>query len=115
MPEVRGLHAVVLVVHDLQAQRHFYTEMLGFSVDADYGDAVFLSCGRQKLALFAHGHHPQADERLGGANHGISHFEFAIDQADESGFVERLTRAGFHAYRDSFQDADGNLFHFVHA
>jgi catechol 2,3-dioxygenase-like lactoylglutathione lyase family enzyme len=114
MPEVKALHAVVLVVRDLDAQRRFYTEMLGFKVDADYGDAVFLSCGSQKLALFAHGHHPQAEERLDGARHGISHFEFAIDGADEPAFVERLTTAGFHAYRDSFQDADGNLFHFVY-
>jgi catechol-2,3-dioxygenase len=111
---VNGLHAVVLVVEDLEAQRRFYTEMLGLTEDANYGDAVFLSCGRQKLALFAHGHHRQADERLDGARHGISHLEFAIDRADEAALVERLTRAGFHAYRDSFQDADGNLFHFVY-
>lgn len=112
MAVILGLDAVVLIVKDLQAQRFFYADVLGLPIAADYGDSVFFECGRQKLALFSHSHHPEGTRRLEGATKGISHLEFRIALADEEELRQRLTDAGFHAYRDSFCDADGNLFHF---
>lgn len=113
MRAIKGLAAVVLIVKDPAAQKRFYTEQLGLEVEADYGDAIFLRCGEQKLALFAKSHHPEGTARLEGAPKGISHLEFLVSREDEEELSRRLTEAGFHTYRGNFQDADGNLFHFV--
>ena len=112
MPAILGLDAVVLIVKDLPAQRHFYRDLLGLPLTGDYNDAVFFDCGSQKLALFAPSHHPEGTKRLEGASKGISHLEFRIAPGGEEELRRRLTQAGCHAYRDNFCDADGNLFHF---
>jgi catechol 2,3-dioxygenase-like lactoylglutathione lyase family enzyme len=112
MSAILGLDAVVLIVKDLAAQRHFYADVLGLPVTGDYGDAVFFDCGNQKLALFARTHHPEGSERLDGAAKGISHLEFRVAPGNEENLRQRLTESGFHAYRDNYCDADGNLFHF---
>jgi catechol 2,3-dioxygenase-like lactoylglutathione lyase family enzyme len=112
MDAILGLDAVALIVTDLHAQRRFYQDVLGLPLTGDYGDALFFGCGEQKLALFARSHHPEGTKRLEGAGRGISHLEFPIAPGDEERLRERLTGAGFHAYRDNFCDADGNLFHF---
>ncbi len=112
MSGILGLDAVVIIVKDLAAQRHFYRDVLGLPLVGDYGDALFFDCGDQKLALFAHSHHPEGTKRLEGAGKGISHLEFRIAPGDQDRLRQRLTDAGFHAYRDNFCDADGNLFHF---
>src|SRR5262245_54770190 len=109
---ILGLDAVVLIVKDLQAQTRFYHDVLGLEIVGEYGDAVFFSCGAQKLALFARSHHPQGTARLEGATKGISHLEFGVTSAGEEEFRQRLTAAGYHAYGANFCDADGNLFHF---
>jgi catechol 2,3-dioxygenase-like lactoylglutathione lyase family enzyme len=104
---------VVLVVSDLAKARAFYRDVLGLPEEADYGDAVFFSCGRQKLALFARGHHPEADARLGGADHGVSHLEFVVPKAARKALEARLRAAGANDYGNSFVDPAGFLFHFV--
>lgn len=109
---VQSLDAVVLIAKHLEVQRRFYADILGLPVVGDYGDAVFFDCGAQKLALFAHSHHPEGTERLEGASKGISHLEFGISREDYEAMKERLRSQGFHAYGENFCDADGNLFHF---
>ena len=109
---IRGIDAVVLIVKDLEAQKRFYLDVLGLPLDADYGDAVFFTCGAQKIALFARGHHAEGDKRLEGAPKGISHLELRVDPASATALDKTLRAAGFHAYRDNYCDADGNLFHF---
>lgn len=109
---IRGLDAVILIVKDLEAQKRFYRDVLGLPLEADYGDAVFFQCGDQKIALFGHSHHPEGTKSLEGAKKGISHLEFRIGKKDEADLDRRLRDAGFHAYRDNYRDADGNLFHF---
>jgi catechol 2,3-dioxygenase-like lactoylglutathione lyase family enzyme len=109
---VLGLDAVVLIVKDLETQRRFYHDLLGLDIVGEYGDAVFLACGAQKLALFARSHHPQGTARLECATKGISHLEFGVTAAGEEQFRQRLTAAGYHAYGDNYCDTDGNLFQF---
>lgn len=111
--EIQGLHAVVLIVRDLEKQKNFYRDVMGMQVEGDYGDAVFFRCGNQKLALFAYGHHDEGRKRLGGAEKGISHLEFVVDEKEQAEWDQRLRKAGYHAYGDNYQDEDGNLFHFV--
>ncbi|WP_018132403.1 VOC family protein [Effusibacillus pohliae] len=113
-PEIKGLHAVVLIVKDLQKQKRFYQEVLNLQLEADYGDAVFFRCGNQKIALFAHSHHPEGSKRLAGAEKGISHLEFRIKREDREHWDRKLREVGFHAYGDNYEDEDGNLFHFVY-
>ncbi len=110
MDGILGLDAVVIIVKDLEAQRHFYLDVLGLALGGDHGDALFFDCGDQKLALFAHSHHAEGTRRLEGASKGIGHLEFRIAPSDAGRLYRRLTDAGFHAYRDNFCDADGNLF-----
>ncbi len=110
---INGLHALILIVKDLKRQKAFYRDVLGLKVEADYGDAVFFECGDQKIALFDRDHHPEGTESLEGAPKGISHMEFRIPKSNRREFDARLREAGFHAYRDCYRDADGNLFHFV--
>ena len=108
-----GLAAVVLIVPDLDAARDFYHDVLGLEVEDDYGDAVFLRCGDQKLALFALEHHSEGTERLGGADHGVSHLEFAVPPAQRSALEARLKAAGTPIAGGCYQDPAGFLFHFV--
>ena len=109
---IQGLDALVLIVKDLAKQKHFYKEVLGLELEADYGDAVFFKCGKQKIALFSKDHHPEGTLSLEGANKGLSHMEFRIKKEDLKELESKLKKAGFHAYKDNFKDADGNLFHF---
>lgn len=109
---VRGLDAVVLIARDFERQVAFYRDVLGLELEWSAHDAAFFRCGDQKLAVFAKSHHPQAVPRLDGARHGLSHLEFAVAGEDHAALVARLEAAGFHAYGDNFEDADGNLFHF---
>lgn len=112
-PAIRGLHAVVLIVKDLERQKRFYRDVLGLEVEGDYGGAVFFRVGEQKIALFSQEHHLEGTQRLEGAAKGISHLEFSIGREDEPAWDRRLKQQGSHAYRGNYEDADGNLFHFV--
>jgi len=112
MGEVKGLDAVILIVKDFEKQKEFYEKALGLELEADYGDAAFFKCGKQKIALFAHSHHPEGTKHLEGAKKGISHLEFKVKKSDLQKIMKRLKDSGFHAYKETFQDADGNLFHF---
>ena len=110
---IRGLHAVVLIAADYDAQVRFYSNVLNLEIRGQYDDATFFNVGDQILAIFARSHHPEGTSRLGGADHGISHLEFLVDHEDENRVEAVLEEAEARAYRDVFQDADGNLFHFV--
>ncbi len=110
---IQGLDAVVLIVKDLERQKRFYRDVLGLPVEAEAGDAVFLSCGREKLALFARSHHPEGTLSLEGAARGISHLEFRIPREEQELYDRRLREAGLHAYGETYRDPDGNLFHFT--
>ncbi len=108
-----SLDGVVVVTSHLEAQRHFYADVLGLPVRSEYGDAVFFGGEGARLVLFSEGHHPEATRRLAPADHGIGHLEFGLPSAAVPAAQQRLLGAGHHAYREVFQDADGNLLHFV--
>lgn len=86
---------------------------MGFRLLSYAEGAAFFGVGEQKMAVFERGHHPEGDQALRGASHGLSHIEFNLPAADIQEMASRLQQAGAQAYRDNFQDADGNLFHFV--
>lgn len=109
---IQGLDAIILIVKDLAKQKEFYQNVLGLELEADYGDAVFFKCGKQKIALFSHSHHPEGTKSLEGAKKGISHIEFRIKSKDLENIEKKLRESGFHAYSNNYKDADGNLFHF---
>lgn len=110
--KINSFDGVTIIVKDYEAQKKFYRDLLGLPVESEYSDAIFFKIGDKKLSLFAKGHHKEGDDSLEGATKGISHFEFGVSSETSKLFTEKLTKAGFHAYRDVFKDADGNLFHF---
>lgn len=103
---------MVLVVKNIEKEKKFYRDVMGFAVEADYESEVFFNVGNQKFAIFAHGAHTEGDKRLEGAKKGLSHLEFRIDKKDLGKMEETLKKKGFHAYKDVYEDPDGNLFHF---
>ena len=111
--EVTGLHGVVLISPNYEEQVRFYRDVLGLAIHSQYEDATFFAVGEQLLAVFGRGHHPEGTKRLGGAKHGLSHLEFQVETKKRAEVERRLDVEGARAYRDNFQDADGNLFHFV--
>ncbi|HLA10546.1 MAG TPA: VOC family protein [Pyrinomonadaceae bacterium] len=111
--KVCGIDAVILIANDFEGQCRFYADVLGLEMTARYSDAAFFKAGTQTLGIFARSHHPEGTKRLGGATHGLSHLEFRIDEGFQQEFVDRLTEAGAHSYKDNFADADNNLFHFT--
>lgn len=110
--KINSFDGITLIVKDLKAQKRFYQDVLGLELESDYGDAAFFKIGDKKLGLFAKGHHKEGDESLEGASKGISHLEFGVSSETAEQLTKKLKAAGFHAYRDNFKDADGNLFHF---
>lgn len=110
--KIDSFDGINLIVKDIAAQKKFYRDVLGLELESDYGDAVFFKIGDRKLGLFAKGHHKEGDASLEGAPKGVSHLEFGISTDANEHLTKKLTDAGFHAYRDVFKDADGNLFHF---
>ena len=109
---IKGLDAIVLIVKDIEKQKQFYKNVLGLEVESDHGNAVFFKLGKQRLAIFSHSCHKEGTASLEGAQKGISHLEFRIARKDQVALDTRLKENGFHAYRDNYHDADGNLFHF---
>jgi catechol 2,3-dioxygenase-like lactoylglutathione lyase family enzyme len=110
--KINSFDGVTIIVKDFEAQKKFYRDVLGLPVESEYSDAIFFKIGDKKLGLFAKGHHKEGDASLEGASKGISHFEFGVSGETSELLSEKLKKAGFHAYRDVFKDADGNLFHF---
>lgn len=110
--EILGIDAVILLTSQFDRQLKFYRDILAMKSMAEYSDAAFLQAGAQTVGLFGLSHHPEAAQRLRGASHGLSHLEFAIGGRNFERVRHRLDDVGARAYRDNFQDEDGNLFHF---
>jgi catechol-2,3-dioxygenase len=111
--EVQGINGIILIANDFEGQCRFYRDVLGLKVVACYADAAFFKVGAQTFGIFAKSHHPEGTERLGNADHGISHLEFSVSESAQAHLTGRLMEFGAHAYKDNFADADGNLFHFT--
>ena len=112
-PAVTGISGIVIISDNFDAQCEFYGHTLGLiALESGVGYAFF-QAGEQRLGIFAKGHHPEGDLRLHGADHGISHLEFAFAPDRFASMTARLRERSAHAYGDNFQDRDGNLFHFV--
>jgi len=112
-------------VADLDRAEHFYTEVLGLTVVARFGDQVLLRCGEQNLALFRVARPAlTAAERHARVTHplGKGHHAFRVTRDDFASAAERLERAGVeiaptidwgdHDCR-YFLDPDGNLLEIV--
>lgn len=108
-----SLDGIVLITGNLGAQVRFYNQQLGLPVRSRYSDAVLFDCGGARLGLFGSAHHPEATRRLGEADHGVGHLEFGIRSSALPALAKDLTERGHKAYGETFEDVDGNLFHFV--
>lgn len=110
-----------ILARDLEAQRRFYTERLGFAVVQRSERALTLQTGASRLTLLA--------EDQVGAAHGPYHFAFniAFDQVDAAkdwltrrvpALADRDGRSDFRnepfaSHAIYFKDADGNIGEFI--
>src|SRR5216684_4092263 len=86
-----------LDVADLARAERFYTEVLGLTLVARFGDQVLLQCGDQNLALFRAARPPlDAIARRDRIAHplGKGHHAFRVSREDFATAHERLTTAG---------------------
>ena len=114
-----------LEVTDLARAERFYTEVLGLTAVARFGDQVLLQCGDQNLALFRVARPPlDPAARRDRIAHplGKGHHAFRISPEDFADAPERLTAAGVEIAHPIdwgdhdcryFLDPDGNLLEIV--
>jgi catechol 2,3-dioxygenase-like lactoylglutathione lyase family enzyme len=112
-------------VAELMRAESFYTNVLGLTVVARFGDQVLLDCGGQNLALFEVPRPPLDDaSRQSIISHplGRGHHAFKVSRDDFNGARERLKNAGVESadpidWGDHdciyFLDPDGNLLEMV--
>src|SRR4029077_6367731 len=84
-------------VAELARAESFYTNVLGLTVVARFGDQVLLDCGGQNLALFEVPRAPVARApRQSIISHplGRGHHAFKVSRDDFTGARERLAKAG---------------------
>lgn len=112
-------------VSELQSAERFYTEVLGLSVVARFGDQVLLQCGEQNLALFQVTRTPMnQDERARRIERplGKGHHAFRVGAEDFKSARDRLSEAGVETAEPIdwgdhdcmyFLDPDGNLLELI--
>ncbi len=112
-------------VAELTRAESFYTNVLGLTVVARFGDQVLLDCGGQNLALFEVPRPPLDDaSRQSIISHplGRGHHAFKVSRDDFNGARERLKSAGVESHDPIdwgdhdciyFLDPDGNLLEMV--
>ena len=112
-------------VRELKRAERFYTDVLGLSVVARFGDQILMDCGGQNLALFEV-QRPDLTtaERARAIGHplGKGHHAFRVSRADFTSAAQRLSQAGVETaapidWGDHdcmyFLDPDGNLLEIV--
>jgi catechol 2,3-dioxygenase-like lactoylglutathione lyase family enzyme len=112
-------------VSELARAARFYTDVLGLTVVARFGDQVLLQCGDQNLALFQILRPPLTDEqRRARISHplGKGHHAFRVSTSDFATARQRLAEAGVESAQPIdwgdhdcvyFLDPDGNLLEIV--
>lgn len=112
-------------VRELQRAERFYTEVLGLSVAARFGDQVLMDCGGQNLALFEVSRPALSRaerDRIIGNPLGRGHHAFKVSRDDYLSAAESLAAAGVETHKPIdwgdhdcmyFLDPDGNLLEIV--
>ena len=117
-PTHAGLRHLALKVRDLDAMKHFYTELLGFQVEWEPDpDNVYLSSGADNLAL-----HRSSAQAGGALDHLGLIVRTAADVDRWAAFLESrgvAIGAAPRTHRDGarscyFSDPDGNSIQIIH-
>jgi catechol 2,3-dioxygenase-like lactoylglutathione lyase family enzyme len=131
-PTHAGLRHLALNVHDFDAMRRFYVDLLGFAVEWEPdADNLYLSSGIDNLALHRAGghvgpplHDVGADRRVGAG--ALDHLGLIVRTADDvdrwAAFLESqgvTLDAKPRTHRDGarscyFSDPDGNKIQIIH-
>ena len=125
-PEHQGLRHLALNVHDLDAMRRFYVDLLGFAVEWEPdADNVYLSSGADNLALHRSDGTGAAPEGAGGFR-ALDHLGVIVRTAGEvdrwASFLESrgvTIEAPPRTHRDGarscyVRDPDGNMVQIIH-
>src|SRR5262245_12961216 len=123
-PEHVGLRHVALIVHDYEAMRRFYTEVLGFTIEWEPDpDNVYLTSGIDNVALHRS---PVAQTEPLAAPSRLDHIGLVVRAADDvdrwAAFLESrgvTIDAAPRTHRDGarscyFRDPDGNRIQILH-
>ncbi len=122
-PPMKGLWHAALHVRDLQAMRAFYMDLLGYRLEWQPDpDNLYLTRGRDNLALHASVDGPAAGEPRG----ALDHLGFVLAEAAHVDlWAAHLRAAGFEpeaaprSHRDGARsfyvlDPEGNCLQFIH-
>ena len=130
-PTHAGLRHLALNVHDFDAMRHFYVDLLGFVVEWEPdADNVYLSSGIDNLALHrsdtSSRSTDQRNARLPPSDSALDHLGLIVRTADDvdrwAAFLESqgvTLDANPRTHRDGarscyFNDPDGNKIQIIH-
>ena len=130
-PTHQGLRHLALNARDLDAMKHFYVELLGFSVEWEPdADNIYLSSGIDNLALHRTsnnaGFSPRGALPSFGASPALDHLGLIVRAADDvdrwAAFLESrgvAIDAKPRTHRDGarscyFKDPDGNSIQIIH-
>ena len=130
-PTHAGLRHLALNVHDFDAMRHFYVDLLGFGVEWEPdADNLYLSSGIDNLALHRSDKSSrstdQRNARLQPSDSALDHLGLIVRTADDvdrwAAFLESqgVTHdANPRTHRDGarscyFSDPDGNKIQIIH-
>jgi len=122
-PSHAGLRHLALNVHDLDAMKRFYVELMGFAVEWEPdGDNVYLSSGIDNLAL----HRAAGAAGQGAGGSALDHLGIIVRTADAvDQWASFLRSRGVtidavpRTHRDGarscyFRDPDGNRIQIIH-
>ncbi len=105
---------IVLVADNFEEQVAFYRDVLGLTLTDHWGDvARFRAANAVELTLFAKSHDQASLDRIDPLQHGLSHFEFGVDDETASVLGQQLVALGQRSHGQNYLDRDGQLFHFV--
>ena len=96
MPKSTGIDHIVVETSNIKELKKFFTDVLSLKPYKDYGDEIFLGCGKQKLAIF----------KSTSKSTKLNHIAFKVD--DLKKMKLKLKKLGYKLDRwDSFYGPGG--------
>lgn len=97
---LRGLNHITLSVKDLPRSLSYYTELLGFSLRAEWSDGAYLTLGDLWLCL------SRDDNVRSGPLAEYTHFALSVDSADFAKFSRRVAESAHPTWKKNTSEGE---------